>query len=276
MTQTIKEMYSFLAESFQIYSDNNRIWILFPIALILILFLGKKSDRKLFLATIAIEFLTIFNPFFMKFFLEIFSFENRYLRFFWMTLFFITIAYAMVLLIFHFKRVLVRILAGLLCVVFILFLGVPVFWGKEVPPYTKAENEYFTSSEILELSGIFHSEELESPTVLYGGLMLVYRQYDPSVISFLTRNVYQNMQGLSFEEFRDLDRYSKRLRELYLVYYYGDYSIRPDRFYRHLTYYDIDYVVSSSEHLDEYLSSLPVSLLGQTEHYRVWKVLPKE
>ncbi len=276
MTETIKEMYAFLAESFQIYSDNNRIWILYPIALVIIFLLGKKGDRKLFLATVAVEFLTIFNPFFMKFFLEIFSFENRYLRFFWMTLFFVTIAYAMVLLIFRFKRVLVRILAGLLCVAFILFLGTPVFWDKDVPPYKKAENEYFISNEILELSQIFHSEELESPTVLYGGLMLAYRQYDPTIVSFLTRNVYQTMQGLSFEEFKESGRYSKRLRQLYLVYYYGDYSIPPDTFYRHLNYYNIDYLVSSSENLDTYLSATPVSLLGQTEHYRVWKVLPEK
>ncbi len=61
--ENLNETIQFLIQSLQTYTGNNPIWILYPVALILIWFLGKKGDRKLFIGVFVTECLTIFNPF---------------------------------------------------------------------------------------------------------------------------------------------------------------------------------------------------------------------
>ncbi|MDO5390791.1 MAG: hypothetical protein Q4F24_06855 [Eubacteriales bacterium] len=273
MLDTLKETFPFIVESFQTYSGSNRIWLLFPAALIIILFLGKTEDRKLFVMTLGIEILTIFNPVFAHILIKIFSFENRYLRFFWMVLFFLTIAYAMVLLIFHFKKLSFRIFSGIVCTALILTLGSPVFIGADAPPYRQTENDAFTSDKIIELSALLHSEGYERPRVLYGGLMLVYRQYDPSVISITSRSKYRYLQSHTYEEFMENTHFPADSQLLYRVYYYEDFSVNPEDFVKSLNYFRIDYVVSSTDSLDRYLETTSLVKLGETASYRVWKTV---
>lgn len=271
MLNTLKETFPFIAESFQTYSGNNWIWLLFPAALIIILFLGKTEDKKLFVITLGIEILTVFNPLCARILIQVFSFENRYLRFFWMILFFITIAYAMVLLIFHFKKWSFRILSGIICTVLILTLGNPVFIGADAPPYHQTENDAFTPDKIIELSTLLHSEGYERPCVLYGGLMLVYRQYDPSVISITSRSKYRYLQDHTYEEFMETNHFPADSQLLYRVYYYEDFSVNPEDFVKSLNHFRVDYVVSSTESLDHYLETTSLIKLGETASYRVWK-----
>ena len=93
--ENLNETIQFLIQSLQTYTGNNPIWILYPVALILIWFLGKKGDRKLFIGVLVTECLTIFNPFVVKVLLDVFGFGTRFVRFLWIIVFFITIGYAL-------------------------------------------------------------------------------------------------------------------------------------------------------------------------------------
>lgn len=273
MFEIMKKMLQFLVGCFHTYSGDNKIWILYPAALAVIWILGKKEDRKLFLGVLAAECLTVFNPFVVKLLLKTFGFSNRYVRFFWMILFFVTIGYGAVLLIFYFKKSFSRIAAGILCVALMVGLGTPVFWGKEVPPYRPAQNVYFTDPEILELANIFHSEGIKDPKVLYEGLMLLYRQYDPGVRSLLSRYGLRKLQQKSMEEFLKMEKFSEEIREICRVYYYHDFSVPAEEFYRLLCEKKVDYMVSTWVELDDYMKDTPAVLLGQTPNCRVWKIL---
>ena len=79
--ENLNETIQFLIQSLQTYTGNNPIWILYPVALILIWFLGKKGDRKLFIGVFVTECLTIFNPFVVKVILDVFGFGTRFVRF---------------------------------------------------------------------------------------------------------------------------------------------------------------------------------------------------
>ena len=74
----------------------------------LIWFLGKKEDRRLFVGTLVTECLTIFNPYAVRVLVDVFGFGNRFVRFLWMIVFFITIGYALTLVIFASKKIWVR------------------------------------------------------------------------------------------------------------------------------------------------------------------------
>lgn len=97
----------------------------------------KKGDRKLFIGVFVTECLTIFNPFVVKVLLDVFGFGTRFVRFLWIIVFFITIGYALTLLIFASAKTGVRILTGGICLVLIVTLGIPVFRGTEDFPYKR-------------------------------------------------------------------------------------------------------------------------------------------
>lgn len=268
------ETTKFLIESFQTYAGNNSIWLLYPVALAVIWFLGKKEDRKIFIGTLVAECLTIFNPFVVRILLDAFGFGNRFCRFFWITIFFITIAYAMTLVIFALKKIWVRILMGGIILVLVVVLGIPVFKGADAAPYTMASNGYFIDQEILDLSDIVHSEGVEQPKILADGLLLVYRQYDPDVRSAISRTTLQRIEQNSEEEFMELAKNAKEWRKKIIsVYFYHDFSVNIEEFQDLLRKTNVSYVISTSQDLDEYLSASAMYVLGQTGNCRVWKVI---
>lgn len=276
MLEIITEYYGFLLDSFLTYSAGNRIWILYPIALICILIWGENTTRKLFVGSLVVEFLTVFNPFFMKLLIENFSFENRYLRFFWMNLFFITIAYAMVVMVFKLKRSFARLIATVVCVVLIVTLGNPIFIGNKVAPYAPTTNQFFIEDEMLELYPLFHGDpDYPHPWILYDDILLIYRQYDPSVRSTLSRGMFSYSNDTSLDVFRQDDTIDENLKTILLVYHYGDFSIPQEDFHRALRQRRVRYVVTHSAPMDEYMTSPYMELVGTTSNHKVWKVLKK-
>ena len=271
MLETANEMFRFLIEAFRIYSGDNKIWFLYPAALIVILVFGKKEDRRLFLGVLVIECLTIFNPLFTNVLLEKFGFSNRFLRFFWMVLFYITIAYGMNLVIFRFQNTAMRIALGLICAGLVVGLGTPVFFGEEAFPYVAADNSYFIEEEVLGISNLLHSEGKEKPKVLMGRILLSYCQYDPGIVSMLDRNRLMKLERSSREEFMQTESYSETYRDIMNVFYYGDYSIPVDEYCRCLEEAGIDYVVSFREYLNTYLEKSSMMPMGSVGAYTVWK-----
>lgn len=155
----------------------------------------------------------------------------------------------------------------------IVTLGIPVFRGTEDFPYKKATNAYFVGQEILDLSSIIHSEGIEQPRILSDGLLLVYRQYDPDVRSYVSRRILQKIEKTSEEKFMKKKKIKDWMKKIVAVYYYHDYSLPAEEFQSLVRGSKVDYVISATPELDEYLSGTTMYVLGQTENYRVWKVV---
>ena len=261
-------------DAFLGYSGGSKLWLLYPVALLVILLFGKKEDRSLFIGSIVVQCLLLLNPFALYFLKLKFRInEVRSQRFFWVLLFFITIAYAIVLLASVMKTFWMKLLVLAASAGMILFLGTPVFSGEDgVSSYITASNVYYVSDEIPALNAIFHSEGLERPKILYGMLMLTYRQYDPTVRSVFDRPLLISADRKKEEKFLESDSYPDDQKELAKVYFYEDYSVSVETFYDILKEYDCDYVVSETESLDIYLKEGSFHLMGETTLYRVWKV----
>lgn len=167
----------------------------------------------------------------------------------------------------------VRILTGGICLALIVTLGIPVFRGTEDFPYKKATNAYFVGQEILDLSSIIHSEGIEQPRILSDGLLLVYRQYDPDVRSYVSRRILQKIEKTSEEKFMKKKKIKDWMKKIVAVYYYHDYSLPAEEFQSLVRGSKVDYIISTTRELDEYLSGTTMYVLGQTENYRVWKVV---
>ena len=270
------ENLQFLWESFLTYTEKNPIWYLYFFSLLYILFAGKKEGRKIFIYPLLAECLTIFNPVFLGVLIRKFGFGNRYLRFFWMLLFYGVIAYAGVHLISRFKNVWMQTVGLLAAAALIVYLGTPVFKGGEIPPYEKASNPQFTSEEILALSNLYHSEGLKQPHVLYDGWQLLnYRSYDPGVTSELTRARFEYMLEHDRETFLK-GKASDEIKAIFQVHYYGDYNVPKETFFQALQTEKIDYVSATrGSGLNDYLREAGLYKVGDSGNYTVWGINKK-
>lgn len=263
----------FLWESFLTYTEKNPIWYLYFFSLLYILFAGKKEGRKIFIYPLVAECLTIFNPVLLGILITKFGFGNRYLRFFWMLLFYGVIAYAGVHLISRFKNVWLQTAGFLVAVAVIAGFGTPVFKGGEVPPYEKASNSRFVSEEILALSNLYHSEGLKQPHVLFDGWQLLnYRSYDPGLTSELTRARFEYMLEHDEETFLK-GKASDEIKAIFQVHYYGDYNVPKETFFQALQTEKIDYVSAvKGSALNEYLQETGLYKVGDSGSYTVWGI----
>ena len=270
------ENLQFLWESFLTYTEKNPIWYLYFFSLLYILFAGKKEGRKIFIYPLLAECLTIFNPVFLGVLIREFGFGNRYLRFFWMLLFYGVIAYAGVHLISRFKNVWMQTVGFLAAAALIVYLGTPVFKGGEIPPYEKASNPQFTSEEILALSNLYHSEGLKQSHVLYDGWQLLnYRSYDPGVTSELTRARFEYMLEHDRETFLK-GKASDEIKAIFHVHYYGDYNVPKETFFQALQTEKIDYVSAArGSGLNDYLREAGLYKVGDSGNYTVWGINKK-
>lgn len=270
------ENLQFLWESFLTYTEKNPIWYLYFFSLLYILFAGKKEGRKIFIYPLLAECLTIFNPVFLGVLIRKFGFGNRYLRFFWMLLFYGVIAYAGVHLISRFKNVWMQTVGFLAAAALIVYLGTPVFKGGEIPPYEKASNPQFTSEEILALSNLYHSEGLKQPHVLYDGWQLLnYRSYDPGVTSELTRARFEYMLEHDREAFLK-GKASDEIKAIFQVHYYGGYNVPKETFFQALQTEKIDYVSATrGSGLNDYLREAGLYKVGDSGNYTVWGINKK-
>ena len=166
-----------------------------------------------------------------------------------------------------------RFVTGVICIALIVVLGVPVFKGAEDFPYTKTTNEYFIDQEILDLSDIIHSEGLEQPRILSDGLLLLYRQYDPDVKSYVSRRILQKIEKSSEEKFMKKKKIKDWMKKIVAVYFYHDFAIEAKEFQHLAKISKIDYIISTSQELDEYLAGTTMNVIGQTGNCRVWKVV---
>ena len=270
------ENLQFLWESFLTYTEKNPIWYLYFFSLLYTPFAGKKEGRKIFIYPLLAECLTIFNPVFLGVLIRKFGFGNRYLRFFWMLLFYGVIAYAGVHLISRFKNVWMQTVGFLAAAALIVYLGTPVFKGGEIPPYEKASNPQFTSEEILALSNLYHSEGLKQPHVLYDGWQLLnYRSYDPGVTSELTRARFEYMLEHDRETFLK-GKASDEIKAIFQVHYYGDYNVPKETFFQALQTEKIDYVSATrGSGLNDYLREAGLYKVGDSGNYTVWGINKK-
>ena len=269
----MRENLDFLIRSFQTFSEWNPIWLVYLAAVLYILFFTKRQGRILFLLPLLIQLLTVFNPVLCGILAQKAGFSERYLRFFWMVPFFMTIAYAGVHLIGR-----IRIPAGKAAALAamsaaIILAGNPVFPGDNPQlQYVKADNYTFTDQELLFLEYYFHVEGIENPRVLYDNyLVLKYRMWDPSVRSVITRDYLMEMLSQDEETFLALEERNK-YRTVFQVYAYRDFSVDPVDFRKAFERCKIDYMaVRADSVMVDYLIRGGFEMVGNTGTYQVWK-----
>ena len=268
----MREVISFLIKGFQTYSGSNRIWFLLPPALVYLLIFGGKEARRTVIWPLLGMLLTVFNPLVCSILIKKATFNSRYHRFFWMVLFYLVIGYAGIHLIFRFQEKRIRLLVGAVICAAVLFLGRPVFIGKNTYRYVPAQTFEFAPKDHVQLSRILHSENQKKPRVLFDvSLVLTYRAYDPDVSSVMTRNHLEKITTHSRENFLKLGM-KPSLTSLFLVCYYSDLTVPYEEFIDGCAVRKVDYlVIQKGAPANDYVRDAGFQEIGESDHYRVWK-----
>ena len=197
--------------------------------------------------------------------------RNRYPRFFWMLVFYITIAYACTQLIFRLRGA--WKLAGLSAAILaVCLLGKPVFLAADAPDYHAAENAAFVRSELIQLNAAFHEGGHKVPRVLYGAeLMTTYRVYDPTVRSILSKKRLDQLNKNSEESF--VSRHTDPENAIWQVFYYEDLSVEKERFLEALADQKIHYAAPvKTSAICGYLEEAGLVLVQETMQHMVYRV----
>ena len=261
------------------FSGKNPIWILYFAALLYLLIRGGRDARRLFIWPLVILGLTVFNPVVCGLLIDRFGYGERYLRFFWMLNHYITIAYAIALLVSRMHKKTSAAAVAAVSVALVVILGRPVFFGEDVPSYNMTQNASFIRDDYPGISAMIHEDEANKPLILCGSeLMMTYRMYDPNVRVQMSRSVLNYLAGFgSAEDFVEHNtKIGARLTLIYRVYFYSDYSVPVDSFLNACRKKKIRYIVCKADStLNGYLGTNEYFLKkGESGTFAVWKVLP--
>lgn len=267
----LAENIELLRSGFMDYSGGSLLWILYAAALIYLAFAAGKEGRKLIVWPFVIAAVTLFNPLLIRFVATKLHVIRRVPRLYWMLIYYIVIAYAAVHLIGRLKKRWMQVIAFAAAAAVIVVLGNPVFSPETGFPYRLPENQNFVSDSVVELCGIYHSEGLAEPKILYeSALMQSVRTYDPSIRSEATRDLTVNLEQKgyvkeSIEE--DIDRMT-----IVEVFFLENYEVPKDGFREALRARQVDYVTTRiGSGQDGYMAQCGMKIVGSTAQYHVWK-----
>lgn len=236
------------------------------------LFLAHKKYPLRFISYyVILLFVTIFNPFFVKYIFKHFHQDEVYYRFFWLLPINIVISYIAIYFLYKWHGALKKVFACLGLAVTILSLGDPVIYISTI--FQFPDNLYKVPDDVVEVSELIHqTADTDTPYVAAADdLLMTLRQYDPSIVLTLERDRVLCWQGSPlFQSLSDNGAYQAQ-KPIMDVIYGGDTSF-PDKFLDSMEITQTQYLVYS-KNIDvfDFLESLNYKYIGETDKYFVFE-----
>ena len=241
------------------------------IACIFLFIIQKKSSLKQVSYYVLFLFVTIFNPFLVKWFFGYFHQDEVYYRFFWLLPINLIAAYLMVYVLFKIRGILKKLIVCFLFGCCILFMGSPVVYPSTL--MNIPDNLYKVPDDVLEISEYLHqTSDLENPrAAVSSDLLMTIRQYDPSIVLTLERNRVLCWQGSPlFQDLVENAGYQAQ-RPIMDVIYAGDVS-NSTAFLNAIDITQTQYLVySKSVNISSFLTNLGYQYISETENYYIYK-----
>lgn len=259
---------SFFIECWESYWGGNIVVpILFLISIIFIICKRDKLWNRAMIFPFVLGLCTIYNPWLMNRILEKLNWYNRYYRFYWIVPVSLLISAAFADIWVRCKRGWIKACLVMLCCIVLLRFGNPV-----VIDFSHW-NIYKVDYNAIECSNIIHQDTEEEEPMVLVNIMLAktIRQYDPSLkaahglFDFLP-NYYSDVNVI-------YDNYIARGECLKL---FGNYDVEVDSelINQSLKEMEVDYFIRyKSWYSDEYIQSLNLFKVGETEEYEVYRVI---
>ena len=270
---TIKEFgLGFVRECMETYWGRCLFPLLFAAGLIWTLLKHRKKAGAVFLGYTAFLFLTVYNPFLVKYVIPKVAFEKEYYRFIWILPVIPGVAYYAVRLVFLMKNKWQKILLTFGLMGIIIFLGTPI--DGIVTNFRPIENIYKIPNQLRAVcSGIHQDSDEKTPRVVFDpSLNSFARRYDASLELTLNRNAVIYRQGStvagSFDETSRWYTRQKKIMDVIIYQENGD----PEQFQKALYSTRTDYlVVLNMLGNHDFIESAGCERIAETGEYVVYR-----
>lgn len=235
------------------------------------IYLYKKKEATILVFYTAFLFLTIYNPFLVKFFYSKLGSDVIYYRFFWLLPISIVIAYYCVEIISGSKAYVSKwIVSVALCLV-ITIAGAPI---KTIPEATDIpQNLYKVPDSLLEMCQIIHDDSnIPNPKIVAEtSLHMLLRQYDPSIILTVDRdNLLHYTGSTTVGANSNPSAYQEQVALLEVVLYGNQEG--TDSFISAVQNTKTNYLILyTNSTTNDYLLKLGFTNLGEYEGYTLYR-----
>lgn len=270
---TIEEMgLKFVSECMKLYWSSCWYPLIFAIGILCTLIWGRKKSSRIFLGYTFFLFLTVYNPFVVKYLISKAKFENEYYRFIWILPVIPAVSYYAVRLITIFRKKWQRVILTFLVCAVLVVAGNPL--NGVVTGFAKAENIYKIPDDLRAVCDVIHqNQETDFPGVAFdNGLNSIVRQYDAGIRLVISRNASVYRAGSTVAgTYDENSSFYKRQKALLDVV---EYHMHDDKegFVRALKKTKTDFIVMSLQGDDHaFLIECGCELIAQTESYYIYK-----
>ena len=258
----------YLEACLEYYTGSSAYLMLYLVALIYICIAGTKKEREIFVPASVFLIVTVYNPVAPVVLDRFFDVNSEYYRFFWITPVVVLIPYLFTKLILtrksKNKTIVVSVLLVIICVLSGRFL-----YSNGV---TFAQNIYKMPNELMEISGIIHSDSgVEYPKALLEyEYNMQMRQYDPKMLLTIDREDYMYAVSNSYSDEMLNDEAHPQYRLLAAIV--RNQNVDEQDFLNSLEQTKTEYVVlnKNSSRVD-YLEKAGLKNIGETENHVVYR-----
>lgn len=259
----------FVKTCFSLYSENLLFVGIFFVGLLFLLTREKNMEKQIAIYSLFL-FATILNPILVNIFFRYVDMDEVYYRFFWLLPINLVIAYLFIRLADRCSSIWKKLSFYAICICIVGLLGVPVITTGDLT--SLPDNLYKVPDDVLEISEYIHADsEEDSPTLAVdNGLLMIIRQYDPSLKLSILRDFSLCWNGIpQFQYKRESAKYPTQ--EALMNVLYGGNTEDTDAFIQAIQDTQTDYLVFSKVvPIQEYLTSLGATYVAETESYLIY------
>ena len=263
----------YLMKCLNLYTSGTGYFVMYLLCVMLILAVGSKRDRELFLPQAVALLVTVYNPLFPLLIDRVFDVSSEYYRLFWIAPVIILVPYVATRLIFDLSPGRIRgAVAALVAIMFLM--GGNFVYGKGIDI---AENIYKIPDELITISQIIH-EDADSEYVRaffeYEYNMEI-RQYDPKMLLCIDREEYIYAMNYSYTDEMLADEETPTNALLALLI--RNQKISAEQFTDALERTDTEYVVLTKGHPQaSFVKKAGLHEIGDTASHIIYKYDLKE
>lgn len=263
----------YLHKCLGLYSSGTGYFIMYLMAVMIILIKGSRRDRQIFLPGAAVLLVTVYNPFVPLVLDRIFDVSSEYYRLFWIAPVIVLVPYAATVIIDSAPAGMTRALT-LLLILSMFILGGNFVYAKGLDV---AQNIYKIPDELIETADIIHADsQAEYAKVFYEyEYNMEIRQYDPKILLCIDREEYLYAMNYSYtdEMLEDEDHPTN----IILAVLVRNQKVDSEYFTEALDATGTSYVVLTKGHPGAaYVKSAGLYEIGMTDTHVIYKYDLKE
>ena len=269
--------WDFVWQNFQFFMAQSKLWYIFPVLMLLVLFARKKEYRLLGIYPYLTFLVTVCNPFLIEIAGKLIGLSDRYYRFFWLIPLGLLAGILTAWIVGKIKWKVVQGVFLAAVAAGVVIFGSPAYFSEGAHGYGVRKNDFYITDVVLHVSEEFHKHGIKNPKVAYPDWM-VYEicQYDPSIISIFAREEIPGLFPGSTDQL--VNAVTEKNYELIVKYTYlttWTDLVSPEQFHEAIKAMDMDYFVipEEDERVLEFYKASGCELSGQTDGFYIMHVL---